>query len=139
MVNQQVIDGHWNELTGKVKEVWGNLTDQDLKSVQGNVDQLIGLVQRKTGESREMIEAKLEDVSGQLASYAEQASAKVRETAQQASEQLQVARDQITDTARQRYSEAEALVQERPVESVAVAFGAGLVAGGVLGIVLRSR
>jgi uncharacterized protein YjbJ (UPF0337 family) len=139
MLNQQTIDGHWNELTGKVKQVWGNLTDNDLKSIEGNVDQLVGLIQRKTGESREKIEAKIEEFSASFATYAEQAAATVRQGAQQVAEKVQAATASISDTARQTYSEAEALVQQRPAESVAVAFGAGLIAGVVLGLVLRSR
>lgn len=139
MLNQQTIEGHWNELTGKVKQAWGNLSDNDFKSVEGNVDQLIGLIQRKTGESREQIEAKIEQFADSFSSYAEQATASVRQGAQQVAEKVQAATERISDSARQTYSEAEALVQQRPAESVAVAFGAGLIAGVVIGLVLRSR
>jgi len=139
MLNQQTIEGHWNELTGKVKHAWGNLTDNDLKSVEGNVDQLVGLIQRKTGESREVIEEKLGEFSEKFASFTEQAATTVRQSAQQVTEKFQAATQQISDSARQTYSEAEALVQQRPAESVAVAFGAGLIAGVVVGLVLRSR
>ena len=139
MLNQQTIDGHWNELTGKVKQAWGNLTDNDFKSIEGNVDQLVGLIQQKTGESREKIEAKIEEFADSFSSYAEQAATTMRQGAQQVAEKVQAATERISDTARQTYSEAEALVQQRPAESVAVAFGAGLIAGVVVGLVLRSR
>lgn len=43
MVNQQVLAGHWNELRGKLKEKWGKLTDDDLLSFNGNVDQLVDI------------------------------------------------------------------------------------------------
>ena len=52
MVNQQTLQGNWNELKGKLREKWGQLTNEDLQVAQGNVDQLIGLIQRKTGEAR---------------------------------------------------------------------------------------
>jgi uncharacterized protein YjbJ (UPF0337 family) len=139
MLNQQTIDGHWNELTGKVKQVWGNLTDNDFKSIEGNIDQLVGLIQRKTGDSRESIEAKIEEFADSFSTYAEQAAASVRQGAQQVAEKVQAATEKLSESARQTYSEAEALVQQRPAESVAVAFGAGLIAGVVIGLVLRSR
>jgi uncharacterized protein YjbJ (UPF0337 family) len=139
MLNQQTIEGHWNELAGKAKQVWGNLTDNDFKSVDGNIDQLVGMIQRKTGESRENIEAKIEEFANGFSTYAEQAAASVRQGAQQVAEKVQAATEHISDTARNTYSDAEAFVQLRPTESVAVAFGAGLIAGVVLGLVLRSR
>ena len=51
MVNQQVLAGHWNEVRGKLKEKWGKLTDDDLRHFNGNVDQLVGRIQQKTGET----------------------------------------------------------------------------------------
>ncbi len=49
------IRGNWNEVKGKVKEHWGNLTDDDLQYQEGKDDQLVGRIQEKTGESRERI------------------------------------------------------------------------------------
>ena len=51
MVNTQEIQGSWNRIKGQVKEKWGNLTDDDLQIQGGNLDQLIGKIQKKTGES----------------------------------------------------------------------------------------
>jgi uncharacterized protein YjbJ (UPF0337 family) len=55
VLNQQVLQGNWNEIRGKLREKWGELTNDDVQSFNGNVDQLIGSIQRKTGESRESI------------------------------------------------------------------------------------
>ena len=51
-INAQELQGQWNELRGKVKEKWGHLTDDDLEVQGGNFDQLIGRIQKKTGEGR---------------------------------------------------------------------------------------
>ena len=61
MVNQQTLQGNWNEIKGKLRNKWGQLTNDDLQSVHGNVDQLIGLIQRKTGEARNSVEQFLEE------------------------------------------------------------------------------
>ena len=62
MINTQEITGQWNQLRGKVKEKWGQLTDDDLRLVGGNIDQLIGRIQQKTGETKE----KLRDFLGKI-------------------------------------------------------------------------
>src|SRR5688500_7006799 len=55
MLNEQVFRGNWTEIRGRVKEKWGVLTDDDLVLAEGNPDQLIGIIERRTGESRERI------------------------------------------------------------------------------------
>ena len=50
MINQQTLLGNWNEIKGKLRSNWGSLTDDDLTIIDGNVDQLVGAIQRKTGE-----------------------------------------------------------------------------------------
>jgi len=45
--------GSWNEVKGKIKQKWGDLTDDDLKFQEGKEDELVGRIQRKTGQSRE--------------------------------------------------------------------------------------
>ncbi|HEY8489648.1 MAG TPA: CsbD family protein [Dehalococcoidia bacterium] len=52
-------EGRWNQVKGKIREAWGNLTDDELEQTKGNRDQLIGKIQEKTGESREKIEERL--------------------------------------------------------------------------------
>jgi uncharacterized protein YjbJ (UPF0337 family) len=49
------IKGNWNELKGKVKQHWGNLTDDDLIYSEGKEDELLGRIQKKTGQKREEI------------------------------------------------------------------------------------
>ena len=56
MSTQEKMMGNWNQLKGKVKQRWGQLTDDELNEVEGNIDQLVGLVQQKTGEARQQIE-----------------------------------------------------------------------------------
>ena len=52
-------DGYWHEMRGKAKQVWGNLTDDDLKVAEGNLEEFLGKIQAKTGESLETIREKL--------------------------------------------------------------------------------
>lgn len=52
-------EGRWDQLTGKVKQTWGDLTDDDLDVAEGNYEELVGRIKEQTGESREEIERKL--------------------------------------------------------------------------------
>lgn len=57
-MNIDQIKGNWIQLKGKVKEKWGQLTDNELTELDGNLDQLRGLLERKYGLTKE--EAKKE-------------------------------------------------------------------------------
>jgi uncharacterized protein YjbJ (UPF0337 family) len=47
------IKGNWNELKGKVKKAYAELTDDDLTYQDGQEDQLLGKLQQKTGKKRD--------------------------------------------------------------------------------------
>lgn len=59
----QQISGNWKQLVGKVKETWGELTDDDLDKFNGQRDQLEGLIEERTGESRAAIRQKIDKLS----------------------------------------------------------------------------
>jgi uncharacterized protein YjbJ (UPF0337 family) len=50
------IKGDWNILKGTLKQKWAKLTDDDLQYVEGKGDELIGRIQKRTGETREAVE-----------------------------------------------------------------------------------
>lgn len=139
MINQQTLQGNWNEIKGKLRTKWGQLTNDELQMFDGNVDRLVGMIQRKTGEARGAVEHYLEEVSANGASMLSQASETVRDYAQQAAEKVQESSKQAADTMRHGYEEAEKVVRQRPAESVAVCFGAGVVVGVLVGLLLRSK
>ena len=45
--------GGWNELKGKIKQAYGDLTDDDLVREEGKDDEMLGKLQQKTGKSRD--------------------------------------------------------------------------------------
>jgi uncharacterized protein YjbJ (UPF0337 family) len=135
MVNQQVLAGNWNEVKGKLKEKWGKLSEDDLRTFSGNVDQLVGQIQRKTGETREVIEHFL----GEVAEDASGAAANLRDRVQEGAAMAAETARQGYDTLRHGYAEAERTIQQRPAQSMAVAFGLGVAAGVGLALLCRQR
>ena len=139
MPNQQIFEGDWNEIKGKIRQKWGQLTDDALPRNRGNADQIIGIIQRKTGETREAIGRYLQEVSGDTASAVGTAAATVRDYAQQASEAIQHTAKEATDQVRAGYIEAERFVRDRPGESLLACFGVGVITGVLITLALRPR
>jgi uncharacterized protein YjbJ (UPF0337 family) len=136
-INQQTLEGNWNEIKGKLHEKWGQLTQDDLTKARGNVDQLVGLIQRKTGEARERVEQFLSDLTAGGSGAVGRVAETVRDYAHQAAESMDDARHRATDYVRGGYVQTERMIQQRPMESLAVGFGAGMIAGVVIGLMLR--
>jgi uncharacterized protein YjbJ (UPF0337 family) len=53
------ITGNWNELKGKLKQKYGDLTDDDLSFVEGKEDELLGRLQKKLNKTKEEIAAEI--------------------------------------------------------------------------------
>ena len=60
-MNSTTLKGDWNVTKGKLKQKWADLTDDDLTFAEGKEDELIGRLQKRTGETREAIEKVLAD------------------------------------------------------------------------------
>jgi len=60
-MNITIMKGDWNIAKGKLKQKYAKLTDQDLRYVEGQEDELLGRLQKATGERREVLERFLSD------------------------------------------------------------------------------
>ena len=60
-MNTLQLKGNWNIIKGKLKPKFANLTDDDLRYVEGKEDELIGRIQKCTGRTREEVERVLEE------------------------------------------------------------------------------
>ena len=110
MLNDQTLKAHWNQIVGQLRARWEALSPEDLQAFQGSAEQLVTLIQTKTGEAREAIQGVLERLSTEPAV-----------------------------AVREGYQQAEEAIRRHPGESAAICFGAGLAVGVLVGIVLRSR
>lgn len=61
-VLQDKIKGNWNQVKGNLKQQWAQLTDDELLYEEGKEDEMIGRIQKKTGESKEAINKFIEDM-----------------------------------------------------------------------------
>lgn len=136
---QERVFENWDTLKGKILERWGQLTDDELAEVEGQLDQLVGLIQQKTGEARTQIKRVLEELSRDYGGTIEQAKQAAREYADVANEAMHEMAGQVRDRAREGYDQASEMLRRRPAESVAVAFGTGILIGVILGMISRNK
>lgn len=54
------IKGNWNELKGKLKQKYGQLTDDDLTFSEGKEDELLGRIQQRLGQKKEEVRDMIE-------------------------------------------------------------------------------
>ena len=139
MSTGQQLTGNWNQLKGKLKERWGQLTDDELQAAEGNYDHLVGLIQQRTGEGRQQVERLVNELSEQSGGVMAKAADTARQYADQAREAVRGAADEARYRAGERYQDAQELVRQQPAEAVAVAFGTGLLVGLLIGLMAGSR
>ncbi|MBB5720741.1 uncharacterized protein YjbJ (UPF0337 family) [Loktanella ponticola] len=65
-MNWDIIEGKWSQLTGKVKETWGDLTDDEITQAEGKKDKLVGVIQAKYGIAKEEAEKRVDEFSAAL-------------------------------------------------------------------------
>ena len=58
-MNWDRIEGNWKQFTGRVKEQWGKLTDDDLTVVAGRREQLAGMIHERYGVAKDEAERQL--------------------------------------------------------------------------------
>jgi uncharacterized protein YjbJ (UPF0337 family) len=59
-MNKDILGGQWEEVKGKLKQQWAKLTDDDLKAIEGNSEEIYGKLRKHYGYSKEEIEQQLE-------------------------------------------------------------------------------
>ncbi len=55
------IKGNWNQIKGKLKQQYADLTDDDLTYAEGKEDELLGRLQEKTGKSKDELRRQIND------------------------------------------------------------------------------
>ncbi|HEY6555331.1 MAG TPA: CsbD family protein [Vicinamibacteria bacterium] len=62
-MNEDTLKGNWMQLKGRVRKQWGKLTNDDMASIQGSREVLLGRLQERYGHTREEVEREFDDWS----------------------------------------------------------------------------
>ncbi len=60
-MNWDQIEGKWKQYSGRFREKWGKLTDDDWRVIAGKKDQLVGRVQERYGMARDQAQREVDD------------------------------------------------------------------------------
>jgi uncharacterized protein YjbJ (UPF0337 family) len=60
-MNWDTVTGNWKQFSGKVKEQWGQLTDDDLTQISGKREQLEGKLQERYGYAKDHAKREIDD------------------------------------------------------------------------------
>ncbi len=60
-MNKDILKGNWKETKGKLKQQYGELTDDDLAYAEGKEDELVGKIQKKLGVTKDEAEKIIEN------------------------------------------------------------------------------
>lgn len=60
-MNTDIFEGKWEETKGKMKQLWGKLTDDDFKIIEGNHQEIFGTLQKHYGYSKDQAEKAVKD------------------------------------------------------------------------------
>lgn len=138
-LDQQTLEGNWKKIKGKLHERWGWLTDDELQRARGNVDQLVGTIQQRTGETRQSIEEFLHELADNGSSAMQHAAEAVREKAVQAAETIKSSAQEATKSIQAGAMEGQRIIQRHPFEAVMTCFGVGVITGVVVSLLMRNR
>ena len=59
-MSQDKTDAAWDQLKGKAKKLWGELTDDDFLKAEGSIDKLHSTIQSRFGDTKDKIKAKID-------------------------------------------------------------------------------
>lgn len=58
MLNEQQFEAKWKEIKGGIRNLWGQLTEDELDQMKGNLHEIVDVVQDRYGDTREEIQQK---------------------------------------------------------------------------------
>lgn len=62
-MNRDQVQGNFEQIKGKAKRVWAELTDDELLRAEGSIDKLYGIIQERFGDTKEQIKRKIDDIT----------------------------------------------------------------------------
>lgn len=148
----------WEGFRGHVAVKWDKLSEDDLLKVEGNLSDLVKLIAGKYGEQKGSVEGKLADLytsylenKERIAQGIAEAREEIGERSRDFADNLRRKAADLQDNARERVTrireenidpameKSEEYIKVHPFSAVFGAFGVGMLIGGIIGILSRSR
>lgn len=125
----------WDTVANATKKQFSQISDQDLKRTEGDLNELAAIIQKKAGKTRKQVEEFFDECCGSADSMAGQ----VTHLANNAGESIREGYNQAAEQARRGYESTVSTISDNPVRSLAVGLGLGLVVGLLIGMPLGAH
>lgn len=139
MVSSNELMGNWNRIVESLRAKFGNFTRDELARVEGNFEELVNLVQRKSGQSKEQIASFVSDCCESAGTTYGQVANRASHYVDAAGEVIRDNYDRVSSEAKKGLNYTVQSVGRRPLESLALAVGSGIIAGVLLGLSMSNR
>lgn len=139
MVSQTALAENWNDVKSTLKSKWQQLSDHELRGFNGSTDELVQLIQKRTGQAKTAIENQLEEMVTQGRSIQKQVGQYVSGVASQAGEACEEGYDLAAQKLSDGYKQASRYAKENPGAAVAILLGSGILAGLGVAMLMRRR
>jgi ElaB/YqjD/DUF883 family membrane-anchored ribosome-binding protein len=136
MLSSTMIEENWDQLRETIRQKWSQFSEAELEQFNGDVDDLVARIQRKTGASRESIQEFLQAASQKGTSMMNRMKDQVSGTVAGARETASNVAEQARHGYEQMQSRVGDTVHDHPGMTVAAAFGLGILAGIGLSLLL---
>ncbi len=147
MISNAALQANWACAIEKIQHNWPELTAAEIHECDRDTRKLIARINHRTGATIPEIESVLESITmgegvmekavEDFKKQAESAVESTQEAAHAAFEQGQHLADEAAARISEGYAETERMVRSKPLESVAICFGVGLISGLVIGLSMR--
>lgn len=61
-MNRDQAEGKWEQVKGRARKAWAELTDDDVAKAEGSQEKLFGIIQEKFGDTKEAIQKKIDAI-----------------------------------------------------------------------------
>jgi len=133
------MEANWNDIKANLKSKWQQLSDRDLQSFKGSADELVHMIQRRTGQAKNVIENQLEEMIAQGRDIQNQVGQFFSGAASQVGEVYNEGYDVAAQKLAEGYKQASKYAKENPGAAIAILFGSGLLAGLGAAMLMRRR
>lgn len=132
MVTHEELKSHWREIKDRLQHHWRELSDSQLTQFDGTPNDLIGAIQRTTGASWSEVESVLSGALRDCRSASQHVGGLVEQYGKQASGFARDGYDQIAAKTAEYSKQIAKTVKRRPMESIAIALGVGIIVSAVV-------
>jgi uncharacterized protein YjbJ (UPF0337 family) len=127
-MNQHILQGKWKEIRGGLKKQWGKLTDDDVRRIEGSLDQVVGILQQRYGYTKDRAEKEIEQYLSTYHDYVDEYGNKLHDYNQEMQSKVRSALSQASGKLHREPSTKEKLAKKKGKGWLAIVAGLTLFA-----------